>query len=78
MTGNVVKLFHGRQQRGKKLPKPVLCKECEEPLEAARLQACANDILRCVHCISCAHLFEKRFERQMQGVRAHQAVKVIR
>ena len=73
--GDVVKMFHGRVSRGQAIPKPVMCKECEEPIEAARLQALGGSADR---CISCARAWEKRFERQMQGVRDFQAVRVIR
>lgn len=76
--GDIVKLFHGRVKRGKKLPKPVMCKDCEEPIEAARLQACADDILKCTRRISCAHALEKRFNREMAAVRDHQTVQIIR
>lgn len=76
--GDVVKLTFGRKRSGKKLPKPVLCKECGDPIETARLQATAGDIMRCVHCLSCARIFERRFENQMRGVQEHQAVEVIR
>jgi RNA polymerase-binding transcription factor DksA len=76
--GEIVKLFHGRRQRGKKLPKPVLCKECDEPIEAARLQACVNDILKCIRCISCAHAFEKRLNCDLQATRANQTIQIIR
>lgn len=76
--GDIVKLFHGRAKPGRKLPKPVICKDCEEPIEAARLQACANDILKCIRCISCAKSLEKRFDRDMAAVRDHQTVQIIR
>lgn len=76
--GNVVRLFHGRRQRGRKLPKPVLCKDCDEPIETARLQACAGDILRCTRCISCARAFEKRLDRDLQAARANQTIQIIR
>jgi RNA polymerase-binding transcription factor DksA len=76
--GEIVKLFHGRRQHGKKLPKPVMCKDCDEPIEAARLQACADDILRCIRCISCAGAFEKRLDRDLQAARANQTIQIIR
>jgi hypothetical protein len=76
--GDVVKLFHGRVKRGKKLPKPVLCKECDEPIEAARLQALAGDILKCTRCISCQRAMERRFNREMDAVRDYQTVQIIR
>jgi hypothetical protein len=76
--GNVVKLFHGRVKRGKKLPKPLECKECGDPIEAARLQALAGDILKCTRCISCQRTMEKRFNRQMDAVRDFQTVQIIR
>jgi hypothetical protein len=74
---NVVRLFHGRVRRGKKLPKTRDCKDCGDPIEAARLQA-FNDGMTPVRCISCARALEKRFNRQMQAVREWQAVQVIR
>lgn len=76
--GDIVKLFHGRVKRGKKIPKPIICKDCEEPIEAARLQACADDILACVRCISCAKALEKRFNRDMAAIRDNQTVQIIR
>jgi hypothetical protein len=74
---NVVKLFHGRVKRGKKLPKPRDCKDCGDPIEAARLQA-FNDGMAPVRCISCARALEKRFNRQMEAVREWQAVEIMR
>lgn len=74
---NVVQLFHGRVRPGKRIPKPKLCKDCEEPIEAARLQA-LNDGLAVTRCISCARALEKRFNRQMEAVRHWQAVEIIR
>jgi hypothetical protein len=76
--GNIVKLFHGRVKRGAKLPKPVMCKDCDDPIEAARLQACAGDILACIRCISCAHAFEKRIDRCYESAREHQSIQIIR
>lgn len=78
MSAEIIKLVTGRARLKAALPKPVECKECGEPIETARLQSCAGDIMRCVHCISCAKLWERRFENQMRGVREHQAVEVIR
>jgi hypothetical protein len=75
--GDIVKLFHGRVKRGKKLPKPVMCKDCEDPIEAARLQA-FNDGMTPTRCISCARAQEKRFNREMAAVRDYQAVQIIR
>jgi RNA polymerase-binding transcription factor DksA len=75
--GDVVKLFHGRVKSGKAIPKPKLCKDCEEPIEAARLQA-FNDGLAVTRCISCARDQEIRFKRQMASVRHWQAVEIIR
>lgn len=77
MPNNVVKLFHGRAKQGQKIPKPRDCKDCGDPIEAARLQA-FNDGMTPVHCISCARAFEKRFNRQMEAVRDFQAVQIIR
>ena len=77
--GDVVKLTFGRSRPGKKLPKPVECKECGEPVETARVQALTGDpIVRPMRCFDCQSAWERRFERQMQGVREHQAVEVIR
>lgn len=76
--GDVVKLTFGRRKRGASLPKPVPCKDCGDPIETARLQATAGDIMRCIRCISCQGAWERRFELQMQGVREYQAVEVIR
>jgi hypothetical protein len=76
--GDVVKLTVGRSRPGKKLPKPVPCKDCEEPIETARLQACAGDIMRCIRCVSCQSAWERRFELQMRGVQDFQAVEIIR
>lgn len=78
MSDNVVPLFHGRIKRGKKIPKPVECKDCGDPIEAARLQATANDIMACTLCISCAKAQEKRFNREMAAVRDWQTVQIIR
>lgn len=76
--GDVVKLTFGRAKRGKKLPKPTECKECGDPIETARLQATAGDIMRCLHCVSCARLIERRIDREMQAVRDYQSVHIIR
>ena len=76
--GDVVNLMVGRVKRAAKLPKPVECKDCGDPIETARLQATAGDILRCVRCTSCQSAWERRFDHQMQAVREHQAVKIIR
>lgn len=72
--GDVVKLFHGRVKPGKRLPRPVECKDCEEPIEAARLQVmpCAK------RCISCEKALERRFNRQMEAIRDNQTVQIIR
>ncbi len=77
--GDIVKLFHGRVKPGKAIPKPVMCKECDEPIETARIQALeASGALKPTRCISCQSAYEKRFDRQMQGVRDHQTVQIIR
>lgn len=75
---NVVELTFGRVKRKAKLPKPVECKRCGDPIETARLQATAGDIMRCVHCISCARLIERQIDRGMEAVRDYQAVQIIR
>ena len=78
--GDVVKLTTGRAKPGKKLPKPIECKECGDPIETARLQALGlNDVhLRPQRCISCARAWERRFEREMEGIGDNQTVQVIR
>jgi hypothetical protein len=72
--GDVVRLTFGRARRGKKLPKPVLCKDCDDPIETARLQAVPG----ARRCIACEGGLERRIEREMSAVREHQAVKIIR
>lgn len=76
--GEIVKLTVGRSKRGKKLPKPVECKRCGDPIETARLQATSGDIMRCVHCISCARLIERQIDRDLEAIRDYQAVRIIR
>jgi RNA polymerase-binding transcription factor DksA len=76
--GEIVKLTSGRAKPGKKIPKPVECKECGDPIETARLQATAGDILRCTRCISCQRAWERRTERQLDAVRDFQSVQIIR
>jgi RNA polymerase-binding transcription factor DksA len=76
--GDIVKLFRGRVKSGKKIPKPVECKDCGEDIETARLQACAYDTFACTRCISCAKAQEKRFNRDMAAVRDYQTVQIIR
>lgn len=75
--GDVVKLSSGRVQRGKKLPKPVECKDCGEDIETARLQA-FNDGMAVTRCISCARAFERRFKRDMEAILEHQTVRIIK
>lgn len=78
--GNVVNLSFGRVSKGKKLPKPVECKECGEPVETARLQALGlNDgVLRATRCVDCERSWERRFKREMEAVRDYQTVQIIR
>lgn len=76
--GNVVNLTFGRRKRGKKLPKPVMCKDCDEPIETARLQALDANGIRAGRCIACQKAWERRLDRQMEGIRAHEAVRVLR
>lgn len=78
--GDVVKLTRGRQLRGKKIPKPVECRECGEDVETARVQALMTHgfaMAKPPRCLSCQRAWERRFERQMEGVRAHQTVQII-
>jgi hypothetical protein len=63
--GNVVKLFHGRVQRGRALPKPVECEACDEPIETARLQVAPW----AKRCVSCEAARERRHQLVMQGAR---------
>lgn len=72
--GDVVRLTRGRSTAGKKIPKPVECKECGEDIETARIQAMPS----AKRCISCERAWERRFNRQMDAVRDHQAVQIIR
>jgi len=72
--GDVVRLFSGRTKPGKSLPKPVECKDCGDDIETARLQVMPG----AKRCISCEKALEKRFNRQMEAVREHQAVQIIR
>lgn len=76
--GDVVRLICGRAKPGKAIPKPVECKECGEDIETARLQATANDIMRCVRCISCQRAWERRLDRDMSAIRDHETVQIIR
>jgi hypothetical protein len=76
--GEVVQLVRGRAKPGKAIPKPVECKDCGEDIETARLQATAGDTMRCVRCISCQKAYERRFDREMEGVRDWQTVQIIR
>jgi hypothetical protein len=71
---NVIPLFHGRVKAGKALPKPVECKDCGEDVETARLQV----MPLAIRCVSCERAREKRFNRQMEAVREHQSVQIIR
>jgi hypothetical protein len=72
--GDVVKLFRGRRVPGKAIPKPVECKECGDDIETARLQVMPN----ASRCISCERAWERRFDREMEAVRDHQTVRIIR
>lgn len=77
--GDVVKLARGRQLRGKKIPKPVACKECGDDVETARVQALTGDpIMQPMRCFSCQAAWERRFRREMEAVRDHQTVQIIR
>lgn len=72
--GDVVKLARGRQLLGKALPKPVECKDCGDDIETARLQA----MPKATRCIACERSWERRFNRDMEAVRDHQTVRIIR
>lgn len=75
--GDVVKLTCGRQMRGRAIPKPVECKECGDDVETARVQALAGD-QRPMRCLACQTAWERRFDREMQGIRDYQTVRIIR
>jgi hypothetical protein len=64
MTADVIPLFKGRSVKGKRLPKPRPCKDCEDDIEAARLQVLPN----ARRCVSCAQLEEIRMNRALSGV----------
>jgi predicted Zn-ribbon and HTH transcriptional regulator len=72
--GDVVQLTRGRALRGKAIPKPVECKDCGDDIETARIQAVPS----ASRCISCAGSWERRFKRDMEAVRDHQTVQIIR
>lgn len=62
--GEVVKLFAGRTVRGVRIPKPKLCVECDDPIEAARLQVQP----KARHCVACARSVERNRSRALLGV----------
>lgn len=68
--GNVVRLHFGRTKAGKQLPKPKLCRECEEPIETARLQVQVG--VR--YCLACQTALERRRARALEGARASDVV----
>jgi predicted Zn-ribbon and HTH transcriptional regulator len=72
--GDVVQLTRGRALQGKAIPKPVECKDCGDDIETARIQAVPS----AARCISCANSWERRFKRDMEAVRDHQTVQIIR
>lgn len=82
--GRIIKLFAGRTRRGEKLPKPVDCAECGEPIETARLQALATrggniDVALSLHryaklCRSCAGAAEAREKRILANSRPDEIV----
>lgn len=47
--GQVIKLTAGRVRPAVALPKPRLCRTCDEPIETARLQI-APTARRCIAC----------------------------
>lgn len=62
---DIIKMFHGRRKRGKALPKPILCSECDEPIETARLQV----MPKAKRCISCEQAREARHNRILSSAR---------
>lgn len=81
--GDVIKLMRGRQLRGKAIPKPIECKECGEDVETARVQALmiaarGDWIMKPVRCFACQKAWERRFDREMEAVRDHETVRIIR
>jgi hypothetical protein len=78
-VGDVVKLTRGRALRGKAIPKPVECKECGDDVETARIQALKGDyIMQPLRCFSCQTAWDRRFDREMAGVREWQTVEIVR
>lgn len=77
--GDVVKLHRGRTIKGKSLPKPIECKECGDDIETARVQAMTGDnIMIPRRCFACQTAWDRRFEREMQGIRDNQTIQIIR
>jgi hypothetical protein len=79
--GDVIRLFSGRRKRGKKIPKPQFCMECDEPIETARIQAL--DAMFPVplktrrKCIDCARSSEAR-ERRVLSYAGPNDIVIIR
>ena len=68
--GDVVRLTAGRVKPAKRLPKPVDCEECGDPIETARLQALTGDyIMKPKRCFSCQTAFEARRKRELAAAR---------
>lgn len=80
--GDVVHLVAGRARPGKKIPKPIDCKECGDPVETARLQAIermnGGILLRPILCISCATAREARENRMLAAARDRDDIVIIR
>ena len=71
--GEVVSLITGRAVSGVKLPKPIECRECGDPIETARLQIVHRKL-----CTSCADAEERRIKRAMIGARDDEVVIIRR
>ena len=73
MMGEVVRLITGRAVPGAKLPKPIECRECGDPIETARLQLVHRKL-----CTACASAEERRIKRAMMGARDDEVVIIRR
>jgi hypothetical protein len=71
--GDVVRLVTGRAVAGRKLPKPVKCRECGDDIETARLQLVHRKL-----CTACADAEQRRIRRAMAGARDDEVVIIRR
>ncbi len=68
-----MKLVTGKAIPGAKLPKPVECRECGDPIETARLQIVHRRL-----CKACADAEERRIKRALAGARDDEVVIIRR